>query len=181
MLSGRKWKSNGFSLVELLIVLAVIGILASLAIPQFASYRQRAFNAVALSDLTSLQQTEGSLAIDWQEFGLTTNSGAVVLAYGNGIHLQGPGSSTDGIAGLRFFLPVSISSNVSLVANTDSVSGGSFTVLAKHLHGTRIYGADSDVTATFFQASTGNLSLAGTGVTVPSILDVNDFASWSLL
>jgi prepilin-type N-terminal cleavage/methylation domain-containing protein len=47
----RKSNQKGFTLVELMIVVAIIGILAAIAIPQFASYRQKAFNSAALADL----------------------------------------------------------------------------------------------------------------------------------
>lgn len=59
---------KGFTLVELLVVVAIIGILAAIAIPQFAAYRTRAYNSAAQSDLRNFKTALESVYADNQKY-----------------------------------------------------------------------------------------------------------------
>ena len=65
-----KISKKGFTLVELMVVVAIVGILAAIAIPGFMNYRTKAFNAEAKSDLRVIRTALELLAIDtaqWPE------------------------------------------------------------------------------------------------------------------
>ena len=63
----RHQNKKGFTLIELMIVIAIIGILAAIAIPQFTKYRARAQGSQALSDLRNVKtDMEGYFAENQQ-------------------------------------------------------------------------------------------------------------------
>ena len=64
---GRK-NQKGFTLIELMIVIAIIGILAAIAIPQFSAYRARGFNSGALSDTRNLRTEFESFYAEWDTY-----------------------------------------------------------------------------------------------------------------
>ena len=59
-------EDGGFTLIELLVVVTIIGILAAIAIPQFAVYRQKGFDASALSDLRNAASAEEAYYSSYQ-------------------------------------------------------------------------------------------------------------------
>jgi len=65
MLKNRK----GFTLIELLIVVVIIGILAAIAIPKFASTKQKAYMAAMKSDLKNFVTAEESYFADFNTYG----------------------------------------------------------------------------------------------------------------
>ena len=60
--------SKGFTLIELMIVIAIIGILAAIAIPQFASYRAKSYNAASVSDARNLRTDLEAYYAEWEQY-----------------------------------------------------------------------------------------------------------------
>jgi prepilin-type N-terminal cleavage/methylation domain-containing protein len=156
----RQIAQTGFTLIELMMVVAIIGVLASIAIPQFVQYRVRTFNAAGLTDLRNVRTTQESLFTDWQVYGVSVAQAVLPCAGGAtfpgaGVAVLGPGvpATPNGLAlldanGAARCLQIAVGNQVTLTASTDA-TGASFTAIAKHLQGDTAFGVDSDTTANY--------------------------------
>lgn len=78
----RGHRRSGFTLVELLIVVVVIGILAAIAIPRFQSTKGKAYLASVKSDLKNLSTAEESFFYEHRTYSTDVDSLKAVASPG---------------------------------------------------------------------------------------------------
>lgn len=61
-------RQAGFSLVELMVVVAIIGVLASVAIPSFNKFQRRARAVEGKTALSSLYESQKSFLAEWEDY-----------------------------------------------------------------------------------------------------------------
>jgi len=87
---------KGFTLVELMIVVAIIGILAAIAIPNFLNFRLKAKTSEAKSNLGAIRSTEVAYFAEWDFY--VAGQGLVPHSNRIGIDDKLPWNGSGGVA-----------------------------------------------------------------------------------
>jgi type IV pilus assembly protein PilA len=171
----QKLRSNqkGFTLIELMIVIAIIGILAAIAVPQFMAYRLRSWNTAAKSIVHNMKLDESNLNAELGVYGHTEAAAAMLVAVdaGHGVAdtslvttLAVPATSAAigaRLAGTTFDATRDLSIQISLgrnmvcdVQDVNNVNDDStFHAFARHFKADTAYAVDNDIENVIYSVS----------------------------
>jgi len=129
---------RGFTLIELMVVVAIIGILASIAIPNFLKYQARSRQSEAKSNLAAVFVSETSFYGENARYGsfnevgftLASSSGATTNRYSYRSPASGGAATSSGTPGIDF-IPAAVGGNTpENTVHQSGAGGGSFTATA---------------------------------------------------
>jgi len=152
----------GFSLLELLIIIVIIGILTTIAVNGYRIFKLRAYNNSALYDLKNLINDE-------------------LAYYGINQHFVAfnPSDiSQNGVVVIGDFIHKYVSNDVRAVAKV-STNGDYANFCTKHKMGDLIYGYETESDIIYYKESQQGYELQTSDC--PDATENNDFSGWKVL
>ncbi len=186
MIQKLRNDKQGFTLIELMIVIAIIGILAAIAVPQFMTYRMRSYNTAAKSVVHNLKADEGNLNSELGVYGHTEAASALLQAADGGAAVADTttdanlelaattarpggrivGTTNDGTRSLGLAITLGRQMVAFATDTNDANDNSTYNAFARHFKGDTAYAIDADVENVLFSVSNPNWpNNAGIGAT----------------
>jgi prepilin-type N-terminal cleavage/methylation domain-containing protein len=112
----RSPRSRGFTLIELIVVLAILGILIALALPRYLSATKKGYKSEAQNILQEIKSLEWAYYQQYSSFDTTPTAASVGLVMPNGAHW-----STPSISGTGSAITITMSGTLSPLGGADSI------------------------------------------------------------
>lgn len=161
-------KDPGFTLIEIMIVIAIIGILATIATGMYSSYRVKAYNSQAIADIYHINLFENQF--------FNENSVYVAIAISD---KQASGLISKNVtladSSVALFEIRSLAIDVKVAAKIDT-SKQTIVIGAKHDASSTLIALDINDNQNRKKTLAGAFTLAD----LPTSTSANDLSSWSL-